>query len=170
MDCCNSFNNQFLLLNKDKYSLFQSGEYDRIKVEHENLYQILVDNKFLVPDDYNEKDIALLRRLNLQMNSSCYHVMVNTTLDCNLNCWYCYENKIKGSKLSDKTISSIKKNIQVEYENSRFNTLKLSFFGGEPFMDFESIKNLLEFSDEFCHNADIELIADFTKNATLITE
>ena len=168
--CYNSFNNQFLLLNKDKYSLFQSGEYDRIKVEHENLYQILVDNKFLVPDDYNEKDIALLRRLNLQMNSSCYHVMVNTTLDCNLNCWYCYENKIKGSKLSEKTISSIKKNIQVEYENSRFNTLKLSFFGGEPFMDFESIKNLLEFSDEFCHNADIELIADFTTNATLITE
>lgn len=168
--CYNSFNNQFLLLNKEKFSLFKSEKYEQIKVEHEKLFHILVDNKFLVPDDYNEKDIALLRRLNLQMNSSCYHIMINTTLDCNLNCWYCYENKIKGSKLSKKVLSLIKKNIQVEYENSRFNTLKLSFFGGEPFMDFESIKNLLEFSDKFCNNANIELIADFTTNAILITE
>lgn len=38
-----------------------------------------------------------------------YNVVVNTTLDCNLSCWYCYENRIVGSKLSSGVIEAIKR-------------------------------------------------------------
>lgn len=47
--------------------------------------------------------------------------------------------------------------------------MKLSFFGGEPFMYFEGIKLLLDYSELFCKEKGIELIADFTTNATLIS-
>lgn len=56
-----------------------------------------------------------------------YNVVVNTTLDCNLSCWYCYENRIAGSKLSSGVIEAIKKNIYLHYETTKFKTLKLSF-------------------------------------------
>lgn len=98
-----------------------------------------------------------------------YNVVVNTTLDCNLSCWYCYEKRIVGSKLSSGVIEAIKKNIYLHYETTKFKTLKLSFFGGEPFLYFDGIKQLLDYSNVFCSERSIELIADFTTNSTLIT-
>lgn len=69
----------------------------------------------------------------MQFDASMYQVMVNTTLDCNLNCWYCYENRIAGSFLKSEVIEAIKKNIEQEYIKTSYRILKLSFFGGEPF-------------------------------------
>lgn len=45
----------------------------------------------------------------MQFDASMYQVMVNTTLDCNLNCWYCYENRIAGSFLKSEVIEAIKR-------------------------------------------------------------
>ena len=99
-----------------------------------------------------------------------YHLMINTTLDCNLNCWYCYENRIKGSKLQPNVIETIKKTIVYEYKKCSYKTLKISFFGGEPFLYYVGIKSVLDFCREFCSDNKIELVADFTTNASLITE
>lgn len=106
----------------------------------------------------------------MRYNSNMYSVMINTTLDCNLNCWYCYENRIPDSKLRPEVEEAIKKHIEREYNIARFNTLEMSFFGGEPFLYFEGIKRMLDYAKEFCDARKIELIADFTTNATLITE
>ena len=45
----------------------------------------------------------------------------------------------------------------------------MSFFGGEPFLCYKGVKELLDYSKAFCENNDIELIADFTTNATLVS-
>lgn len=45
----------------------------------------------------------------------------------------------------------------------------MSFFGGEPFLCYKGVKELLDYSRAFCENNDIELIADFTTNATLVS-
>lgn len=168
--CYNSFSDQFLLMDKIRYDKLESNDYLDLEKEYPDFYAKLMDGDFVVEDDFDELSISLHRKTCMHMDASCYHVMVNTTLDCNLNCWYCYENKIKGSKLTSETISLIGKNIKWEYECSRFNILKVSFFGGEPFMEFEAMKALLDFAEEFCKEKDIKLIADFTTNAVLITE
>lgn len=51
---------------------------------------------------------------------------------------------------------------------SNFKTLKISFFGGEPFLNFEGIRKILDFARTFCKTRDVVLLADFTTNATLI--
>jgi uncharacterized protein len=58
----------------------------------------------------------------------------------------------------------------MHYKNYRFEELKLSFFGGEPLMNFQAIKEIILFGDEFCTNNDLKLLLDFTTNATLITK
>ena len=49
------------------------------------LYKSLVDNQYIVPDDFDEREIVLFRKKRMQFDASMYQVMVNTTLDCNLN-------------------------------------------------------------------------------------
>lgn len=166
----NAFSNHFLLLNKEKHDLFETSLAEDIKKENPSLFQLLVENEFIIADDFDEYEVAAFRRKQMQFDSTMYQVMVNTTLDCNLNCWYCYENRVEGSFLKADVIEAIKKNIEFEYRSVPFITLKVSFFGGEPFLYFEGIKELLSFTKEFCDQRKIELIADFTTNATLIAE
>lgn len=104
------------------------------------------------------------------MDTTMYHIVVNVTLDCNLRCWYCYEKKIQNSKLYPNVIEAIESNISFQYNKTRFKTLKISFFGGEPFLNFEGIRTILSFANKFCETKGIVLLADFTTNATLIRQ
>lgn len=127
-----------------------------------------IESKFFVDDDFDET--AHINRIRQQWtdNQEMYQIMVNPTLDCNLNCWYCYENRIAGSKINATIIEAIKKNMVSHYNETPYSCLKLSFFGGEPFLCFKAIKQLVNFADDFCEKNNVELILDFTSNATLI--
>lgn len=165
----NTFSNTFALQNSSKHNIWEK-ECSEIHDTDLELYNDLINKGFIIDDDLDEFETVRYRKNQMQQSSQLYHIMINTTLDCNLNCWYCYENKIVGSHLDITTKDAIKKNISVEYECERFSVLKVSFFGGEPFMDFNAIKEILDFSKSFCDKHAIDLIADFTTNATLITE
>ncbi|SJL31088.1 Anaerobic sulfatase-maturating enzyme [Porphyromonas gingivalis] len=166
----NAFTNDFLLLNESKHDLFNNPNVELIEQADPSFYKKMVEGIFFVPDDYKELEIVHEIKRKMMYNSSMYHILVNTTLDCNLNCWYCYENKVAESRIEKKVIEAIKKNIVYEYDRARFNVLKVSFFGGEPFLHFEGIKLVLDFAKKFCEEREVELIADFTTNATLIDE
>lgn len=166
----NSFTSEFLLMNKEKHDIYENNSPSDIKVNFPSFYDKLLDAGFIVPKDFDETEIAIHNKRLMQFDSTMYQVMINTTLDCNLRCWYCYEDLIPGSKLNTDVIEAIKKNIEFEYDKAPYKVLKVSFFGGEPFLDFEGIKNILDYAQYFCLMNNIELIADFTTNSTLITD
>ncbi|WP_313381161.1 radical SAM/SPASM domain-containing protein [Proteiniphilum saccharofermentans] len=166
----NSFSNEFLLLNKTKHEIFNNYNCEDIEKFDNSLYNKLLENYFIVPDDFDEFEVVKNLKRQMQYNSNMYQIMINTTLDCNLNCWYCYENRISKSYLNEDTIKAIKKNIEYEYQSARYNTLKVSFFGGEPLLYFEGVKKILDYAKEFCDNKEIALTTEFTTNATLINE
>lgn len=168
--CYNAFNNRFILLNQAKYDKYEIGDLDRIERDDPMFYELLVDNQYVVEDCFEEKEIAAYRKKKLQFDSSMYQLTINTTLDCNLNCWYCYENRISGSFLAEDVIEAIKKNIENEYIKYPYRTLKISFFGGEPFLYFKGIKEILDFARVFCQVKQLRLLSEFTTNAVLVTE
>ena len=164
----NSFSRKYLLLDENKHSIYQNLSLKEIEQNYTDLYNTLLEAQFVVADDYDEQAIVEYKKLTDKMDTTMYHVVVNVTLDCNLRCWYCYEKKIHNSKLYTNVIEAIKLNITLQYKKVRFKTLKISFFGGEPFLNFDGIKNILNFARNFCETRDIVLLADFTTNATLI--
>lgn len=166
----NTFSNEFILLGKDKHDIYEKNTPSFLKENHTELYNKLLDGGFIIPEDCDETEIVKYTKRVMQFDSTMYQVMINTTLDCNLRCWYCYEDLISGSKLTTEVIEAIKKNIDFEYEKVPYKILKVSFFGGEPFMNFEGIKDILDYAKYFCIINNVRLIADFTTNATLITE
>lgn len=165
-----SISNEFILLTENTYGIYSQTNPDEIEAKNPFLFQLLLDKRFLFPSELDETKEITLRRKNSIFNNDWYNVVINTTLDCNLSCWYCYENKIKGSRLSEEVINSITCNIESHYLHHPYQLLKIAFFGGEPFMNWKGMRAIIEFADNFCKEKGLELILDFTTNATLITK
>lgn len=165
-----SASNEFLLLNSAKHALLTDLSPEELEKTDADFFNMLVKKRFLVPADADETLQITQARQRAMLNKDWYHVVVNTTLDCNLDCWYCYENRVKGSKLTPQVIAQICRNIEAHYALSPYTLLKVSFFGGEPFMNPKGMRAIIEFAREFCESREIELILDFTTNATLIDE
>lgn len=166
----NSFSEKYLLLDESKHIIYQNYPLEYIRKNHIDLYNTLLHAQFIVPDELDEQAIVEYKKLSAKMDTTMYHIVVNVTLDCNLRCWYCYEKKIHKSKLYPNVIEAIESNISLQYNKTRFKTLKISFFGGEPFLNFEGIRTILSFANKFCETKDVVLLADFTTNATLIRQ
>jgi uncharacterized protein len=126
-------------------------------------------NGFIVKDDINE--INLIKGFHLQKRYSTrkYLLIINTSLDCNLNCWYCYESHIPQSHMSSDLVQRILKHIDLKYQIEPFETLDLSFFGGEPMINYKAISELLNGIKEQINIHNFKIRLTFTTNGTLIT-
>lgn len=67
------------------------------------------------------------------------NLMLVLTNECNLNCSYCYE---RNKKKSVMTFDIAKREIECLLQDKKYETLTLSFFGGEPFLEFELMKKI----------------------------
>ncbi|MDE5812348.1 MAG: radical SAM protein [Muribaculaceae bacterium] len=169
--CSNFFRSAHILLSEKKYKLFTNAtDPTSLLSVDPKLVNDLVKGGFIIPDEMNELEIYLNNQKKAQIDNSYLHIVVNPTLDCNLNCWYCYENKVPHSTISQEVLEGIKKYISDQYQEISFNTLKITFFGGEPFLKPQAITDLVEFSEQFCKHNNLRLLLDFTTNGTLITD
>lgn len=71
-----------------------------------------------------------------------YHLSIIVTNKCNLNCVYCYEN----AKSSISIDYEKAKSIIAHYLNSEYDEVEIDFFGGEPFIEFNKIRNICEWT------------------------
>ena len=75
------------------------------------------------------------------MNIKKFHLSIIVTNQCNLNCKYCYENNKSPQRINIDTA----KNIISKYLNSdKYEEIEIDFFGGEPFLEFQKIKEICE--------------------------
>lgn len=91
-------------------------------------------------------------------------VTLTLTENCNLNCVYCYEHNKSFKTMS---LEVAKKIIDKEMlADDGFNSVTIDFFGGEPFLEFQKIKELADFI--ISQNYDKNYIMFATTNGTLI--
>lgn len=167
----NYLNNSIILLDEVTHDAYENiDDVSSLESSFPQLYKLLFDNGFIVSDIFDELSFADMSRHFEQYDRTLYHVIVNPTLDCNLSCWYCYENRKMGSKMGNSVVEGIKKMIHNHYDFMPFKSLKLSFFGGEPFVQYGVINELVDYSKKFCDKNGIALMLDFTTNGTLITK
>lgn len=89
------------------------------------------------------------------------------TQACNLRCVYCYEKK-DGIKMEEKTAFQ-----SVDWLLRQAGNIKkiyISFFGGEPFLNFPLIKKVAAYARESASALDKVVCFTVTTNATLLDE
>lgn len=166
---CTNFNNDsHILLSKEVYSLYINNTgLLTLQNNYPDIFNRLLSNNFLIKKEVDEKSLVYLSRQNEIENRELYHIVINPTLDCNLSCWYCYENRVHQSSMDINIANAILKNLEIHFNHYPYSYLKISFFGGEPFLRPLIMRHIIKNANLFCHKNNIKLLLDFTTNGTL---
>ena len=144
------------------------------KTEREDLKR-LQNEGYFVDQEVDEMFRArwFIRRALAQRDA--YGFTISPTLYCNLACTYCYECSLYKStekttynmkpKVQQSTISWIK--CQIEKQNLK--KINLGFYGGEPFLCPDIVKNISRELGNYCVNNKIEIYLTITSNGTMLT-
>lgn len=144
---------------------------DALEPIHPELYGYLKENRFLVPDDEDETKLLIEKLAEEQDSEAQCSITVNPTMNCNLRCWYCYEDHLPASMMNGTVLEAVKKMIARISTNKKTKEVHLNFFGGEPLLGFnQCVKPLIEYTQNVCAQHNKTLSIGFTSNAVLLTE
>ena len=167
----NSFSGNFVIV-KNRLVGFEDLSIENLGDLSPRFYKQLIDAGILIKN--NTDEIALLKQRieNADNNVKEYILHINPTLDCNFNCWYCYENHIAHSKMSDEVLFSTLQYITSVIENNQIlEHFELGFFGGEPLFYFKDIaKKLILHTWSLCEKSGKKLHIHFTSNGALLND
>lgn len=111
----------------------------------ENRKQLLVENWFLVPEEFDEyrfvKDVRSIMRLLRKEKPYKHKFTIFTTTDCNARCFYCYEMGIKRTAMTVQTAHDVAEYIALSCKGHK---VRLSWFGGEPLYNIPVIDVITE--------------------------
>lgn len=123
----NLLTKELVLLSQEEYANYTHLDY-------------LKENWFLIPESTNEKELADLVKwiLTAQKKKSqpITDYTIFTTTDCNARCFYCYELGRSRVPMSAETAEKVANYILNNYHGE---TVKITWFGGEPLFNKEAI-------------------------------
>lgn len=164
----NAGSDNFVLFNSKLQPLLNKTP-DALAKENTDFYKELVSAGAIISDEIDEYNQQLIKAIEAKSQEESFEIMINPTLDCNLHCWYCYENHIKDSIISPSTLVKIKNFINNTISHKpQLKTITLSFFGGEPLINFDIVSQIITFTNDACERKKIELNIVFTSNGVLL--
>lgn len=152
---------EIILKLKDKYS---SADLEEAYKE----IQELEKEKTIYSEDVYEEVIPLIERREPVVKALCLHI----AHDCNLKCKYCFAEE--GEYHGKRELMSLevgKKAIDFLIKSSgKRKNLEVDFFGGEPLMNFDVVKGIVEYarSIEKEHNKNFRFT--ITTNGILLND
>jgi len=124
--------------------------------------------KLFTPDTFRPMAGELKARTSGVVKALCLHVAHT----CNLNCSYCFASQ--GKYHGDRAVMSFEVGKQaldflIEHSGTRRN-LEVDFFGGEPLMNFDVVKQLVAYAREREKEAGKNFRFTLTTNGMLIDD
>lgn len=145
-------------------------DVEQLQKIHPSFFHALNENSFIVTGNEEEMSSCIAEVRTKLRDHSVWKITVNPTLDCNLRCWYCYENHLKGSCMTEETIKSIGQLILNTLRRENIKQLQLAFFGGEPLLKFRQVViPVLQLAKDACKKYGTKLLVSFTTNAVCLT-
>ena len=167
----NSFTNSYVALSNIVCEAFESLSVEEFKGKYEKSYHNLCETGVIIPKTKDELAIIRYRNKIATFASRELRIVVYPTQDCNLKCWYCYENHIAHTRMGQETICKIIKFVEKSIDENSFDDFYITLFGGEPFIDFDTIAYpLLKHLKEIIEKAGKQFSVFFVTNASLIDE
>lgn len=139
--------------------------FDELVDAYDEVWQLYSDGALFSEDDYAKFADMMV---SAPIKSLCLHV----AHDCNLRCKYCFASTGdfgKGRKLLDAATGKKAIDFLIENSGDRHN-LELDFFGGEPLMNMEVVKTVVDYarSLEKQHNKNFRFT--ITTNGVLLDD
>ncbi len=135
---------------------------EELSEENGEFVKTLIDNKFLVDYDIDEKKSLKISEYIFRYATKKTDVVLTIapTSDCNMRCPYCYEKK-GAKRMDEETRKELVKFVDNMTENA--TGLRVAWYGGEPLLELDTIREL---SKEFL---DISTKKNLAYRASIIT-
>ncbi|MEG2039340.1 MAG: thioether cross-link-forming SCIFF peptide maturase, partial [Oscillospiraceae bacterium] len=132
---------------------------------YDELFALYKKEQLFSVDDYQKFD-------NLMSLSPIKSMCLHIAHDCNLRCKYCFADK--GAYEGGRSMMSLevgKKAIDflIKQSQGRHN-LEVDFFGGEPLMNFEVVKDIVKYARSIEKENDKNFKFTITTNGLLLTD
>ena len=131
---------------------------------HDGLKE-LCDGGFFVQAAMDESSYVE-RILEEERNSSVFSMILLPHENCNFRCIYCYE-KFRKNKMQPEIIAGLK--ALVEQKAREYNSIHISWFGGEPLLSIDVICGLSDSFMKSCNRHRVKYTSSMTTNAYLLT-
>ncbi len=165
----NSRTGALALINKVDFLKFNNFAKYGKNIDDEKLLNDLKYGGFVVDSKTNELNLIKLKSRNDRYDKSTLMLTIAPTSDCNFRCVYCYEkNSIKQSYMNDNTKLNILEYIREQSINLK--KINVTWYGGEPLMNFNIIEDLTEEILKICQNKNIHYSANIVTNGYLLTK
>lgn len=128
----------------------------------------LEDNKMLFTEDIYADIVPKLGKRNPVVKALCLHI----AHDCNLKCKYCFaeEGEYHGKReLMSFEVGKKAIDFLIKASGSRKN-LEVDFFGGEPLMNFEVVKQIVSYARSIEKENDKNFRFTITTNGILLND
>lgn len=159
------------ILNPEVAQLYNEHSVDDLRHLHPDFFRFLCDKKYLLDDDCDEPLAQLKRWQTVDEDPRYFSVTVNSTLNCNLCCWYCYENHTGKLNMTTEVMERVKKLISRQLSQPGLECFYLNFFGGEPLLNFDNVaKTLLDYVNTESKRYGKKVILSFVTNGVLLTK
>ena len=128
------------------------------------IFPELLRGRFFIPQEENELD-HLKNRYEFYKKNDPFLVTITTTLDCNLGCYYCYEDKSKkylSLEGCDRIIDWIIKQIKLHGHKKLYT----DWYGGEPMLNINAINYFSSEIIKYCDSNNIGYSSSMISNGT----
>ena len=152
----------------EKYAEDESVTRDELEGCFEDIEELKAAGKLFSPDNFEPMAGKLKQKSAGVIKALCMHIAHT----CNLNCSYCFASQ--GKYHGDRALMSFEVgkralDFLVENSGSRHN-LEVDFFGGEPLMNFDVVKQLVAYARSIEKEAGKNFRFTLTTNGMLIDD
>ena len=143
-----------------------SGRPRTVRVQNlpEQTVTDLLECGMLVPMDLDELN-QIRERFRQARADSPIVITITTTMDCNLGCYYCYEQR-SSATLAAHDIDSIVRLADDRLRESGKQALHVDWYGGEPLLNVEFLEAASRALQELCARTGVYYSASVISNGT----
>lgn len=152
--------------NKIQYILAQCTNMKNDIIERDSYLDFLVNGRFLIDDDVDELNILKTRNALGKFTQDKLGVTIMPTLKCNFRCIYCFEEH-KNQTMSQNVMDTLVDWVRLEMSHRQL--LEVGWFGGEPLLCMDIIRELTGKLRQICLERQCEYRAEMTSNGYLLS-
>ncbi len=157
-------NSAMAILPEEDYSLLQQGEIPP------DLEETLTELGMLVDDPAMEKQEVCSMMTEINRLNPGLDVSIILGMACNFSCLYCYEGSMKGTQaMADQTVEQLIVFLKELYTARNKQRLTLDFYGGEPLLYVQKIKDIAAPLKRFVEEQGGEFQFSLVTNGSLLT-
>ncbi len=163
----NSFTSAMVEMTMEEFVEFEQAKINGYNSLKQDVFEVLKKNGFIIEEDYNEIEAIECGMLKAKYSNDNLILTIASTEDCNFRCIYCYEKDSINSKYMDLQTAD---NIILFIKNriKHLDSLSITWYGGEPLLNLESIKYISENVIKMCFENNVIYSASMITNGYLL--